>query len=414
MKIAILSDFHLGFAARTEREQDAFLQAKQALELALKEKPDFLLVPGDIFNEDSPMPEAMHDFFEIFSQIKKVAPTVEVEVVERNNAREKLSLQHLPVFAIHGTHEFRGKDHKNILSACKASGACVYLHAEKALVKKGKETVAVHGLGGVPEKIALAALQQWAPVPEKGAFNILVLHQSLKEFLPTDDEMNATISLDDLPQGFDLVVDGHLHWSNEKQLRNSLLLLPGSTVTTQMKQLESTKPKGFFLFDTETKKARFIEIQEQRKLYYEKIKFENATAEEVKKKAVEVLSAIAASEHALKPMVRLKLVGSLAKGYAVADCPLAAIEKEFSQKMILSLDHDFNVASLKKKIEELRALQKNKASIGSMGLEILEKNLAETNFGNAFDVRRVFALLAEGETEKVVELLSQRDKKEKE
>ena len=65
------------------------------------------------------------------------------------------------------------------------------------------------------------------------------------------------------------------------------------------------------------------------------------------------------------------------------------IEKEFSGKLILSLDHDFSVVSLKKKVEELRALQKTKASISSMGLELLEKNLEETNFKGAFDVRRM-------------------------
>jgi len=406
MKIAILSDFHLGFAARSEREKDAFLQARSALEIALAEHPDFLIVPGDVFNEETPSSDALHDCFEIFSMAKKVKPAVEVSVVERNGTAKALQLSHIPVFAIHGTHEYCGKDRKNILQVCDTADFFTYLHAAKAIVKKGGETVSVHGLGGVPEKVALSALKQWNPVPEKGAFNILVLHQSIKEFLPTDDEMNVTISLEDLPRGFDLFVNGHLHWSNEKQLRNSLLLLPGSTVTTQMKSLESTKPKGIFIFDTETKKADFKEIPNQRKLFYEKLRFEGASIEEVKSKVRETLSEFASKNLELKPMVRLKLAGTLAKGLNASDLPLAEIEKEFSQKLILSLDHDFSVVSLKKKVEELRALQKTKASISSMGLELLEKNLEETNFNGAFDVRRIFALLADGENEKALELLS--------
>ena len=51
-------------------------------------------------------------------------------------------------------------------------------------------------------------------------------------------------------------------------------------------------------------------------------------------------------------------------------------------------------------------MQKNKASISEIGLDLLEKNLAETQFSNAFDIRRIFSLLAENETEKVIELLS--------
>ena len=68
MRFAILSDFHFGYAARTERARDAFNQAKQALELALGENPDFLLVAGDVFNEELPSSDALHDCFEIFSK----------------------------------------------------------------------------------------------------------------------------------------------------------------------------------------------------------------------------------------------------------------------------------------------------------------------------------------------------------
>lgn len=412
MKIAIISDLHLGFASRSEREKDAFVQAKQAVEQALVEQPDFILVLGDIFDEDVPSPEALHDCFEIFSLAKKQKPSIEAEIIERNGANKRLFLSSVPIFAIHGTHEYRGKDHKNALEVCNAAGLLYYLHAAKVFVKKGSETVVVHGLGGIPEKFALSALQAWNPKPAHGAFNIIVLHQSIKEFLPTTDEMSATISLDDLPQGFQLIINGHLHWSNEKQLRNSLLLMPGSTVVTQMKNLESTKPKGFMLFDTVTGKAEFREIAVQRKLVYEKLKLENASVETVRTAVKEKLSEIALQHFDSKPMVRLKLHGSLAKGVASADLDLAKIESEFKDKMILSLDHDFSVVSLKKKIEELRALQKTKASISSMGLELLEKNLAETNFDNAFDVRRVFALLAENDAEKVLELLSNNEKKE--
>lgn len=414
LRIAILSDFHFGFAARSERERDAFLQASQAIGLALKQKPDFLLVAGDIFDSDAPSPEAMHDCFEALSQIRSQKADVEAELVERSAAVKKLSLSHVPVFAIHGTHEFRGKDHKNILQACDAAGFVIYLHAAKAIVKKGSETVCVFGLGGVPEKFALGALQQWNPAPEKGAFNILMLHQSIKEFLPTDDEMSVSISLDDIPQGFELVVDGHLHWNNEKKLRNSLLLLPGSTVTTQMKNLESKKPKGFFLFDTASGKAEFLEIPSQRRFFYEKMKFESASAETVRKAAYEKLSEFASQEQALIPLVRLKLVGSLAKGACAADLNLASIESEFCGKMILSLDQDFEIASMKKRIEELRELQKSKASISELGISLLEKKLSETGFENSFDVRRVFQLLAEGETEKAEELLLDSGQKKEE
>ncbi|MFH1234851.1 MAG: hypothetical protein V1493_04545, partial [Candidatus Diapherotrites archaeon] len=56
-------------------------------------------------------------------------------------------------------------------------------------------------------------------------------------------------------------------------------------------------------------------------------------------------------------------------------------------------------------IRELGLLQQQKKSIGEMGFEILEKNLKETEFGDAFDVRRIFDLLERGETDKAMEII---------
>ncbi len=52
-------------------KKDAFEQAKQAIELALNEQADLLLVPGDIFDSDIPMPEVLFEFFEIAKLLKK-------------------------------------------------------------------------------------------------------------------------------------------------------------------------------------------------------------------------------------------------------------------------------------------------------------------------------------------------------
>jgi len=53
----------------------------------------------------------------------------------------------------------------------------------------------------------------------------------------------------------------------------------------------------------------------------------------------------------------------------------------------------------------LREAQFGKKSVSAMGFDVLEKNLAETNFKDAFDVKRVFDLLAEGDIDKVVSIL---------
>ncbi len=410
MKIAIFSDLHIGFAKGSPREKEAFEQAKQAFELALKEKADLILLAGDLFNEATPSQEAWLQMFRLFGVLRKekLPEKAAVKKIEGTKA-EEFEFSHLPVISISGTHEFRSKDFRNALEVLQEAGCLVHLHRAKAVFEKGGERIVVQGLSGVPEKKALEALKDWKPVPEKDSANIMLLHQSIKEFLPFGDDMIASISLQDLPTGFDLIVDGHLHWASDENLEKHGLLVPGSTVVTQMKKLEATKPKVICLFDSKEKSFHFIPLPRQRKFLFEKLEFKDANTGQIKE-AVEKKLAEILSNAKGKPLVKLKLKGTLAKGLSSADIDLKPIEEKFREKALLFIDYDFEEPGFKQKLEQLREKQLGNKSIAAMGFELLEKNLAETDFKDAFDVKRVFDLLAEGDIDKVVELLSEAKK----
>jgi len=409
MRIAIASDFHIGFGKGTERSQEAFEQAKKAFELALKEKADLLLLAGDLFDSDVPTQEAWLEMFQLFSVLRKEKRQPEKVKCEKKGETKEFIFDSIPVIAIAGTHEFRSKDFKNALEILQEAGCLVYLHAAKAELLVGGEKIVVQGLSGVPEKKALDALKMWAPQPVQGAVNIVLLHQSIKEFLPFDDEMIASISLDDLPQGFDLVVDGHLHWSSEENLQKKRFIVPGSTVITQLKKLEAEKPKGMYIFESKEKKLRFVELPEQRKFLFAQIEFKEANTEQIKEAAESKLLALLSGAKG-RPLVKLKLKGTLAKGLAAADIDLRQLQQKFKENAIVAIDCSFEEAGFKQKLQQLRDAQLGKKSIAAMGFDLLEKNLQETEFNNAFDVKRVFDLLAAGEMDKVVELLGEEKK----
>jgi len=404
MRIALLSDFHLGFK-QAGRENEAFENAMQAMQLALEKGAKLVIISGDIFDKEVPNAETLLEAFKIFSLARNAnEKSTHIKKVARTQS-ETISLKGVPVIAIHGTHEFRARDYVNYLQLFESAGFIVYLHAAKAIIEAQNERIVVHGLGGVPEKKALDALKLWNPKPEQNAFNILVLHQSLKEFLPFDDEMIATLSIGSLPEGFDIIVDGHLHWQNELVEGSKHLVLPGSTIITQMKRLEAKKPKGFYIIETKTKKLEFCALPNQRPFIYEKIEFENATVEEVLRALKERLSQLVEKPHAKKPLIKIKLLGSLAKGHSQENIDIKSIIKEFEDKALVSVDSNFFQESFTKKLTELSDLQKQRKSIIELGFDILEKNLAETDFNNAFDVRRVFKLLENNDVEKARELL---------
>ena len=406
MKIAIFSDTHIGFGKGSPRETEAFDQAKEAFQLALKEKADLVLLAGDLFNEATPTQEAWLQMFQLFSVPKQNRREKTKIVYEKNSEKKEFSFEQVPIISIAGTHEFRSKDYRNALEVLQEAGCMVFLHAAKASFELNGEKVVVQGLSGVPEKKALDALNLWKPQPEKGATNIILLHQSIKEFLPFDDDMIATIALSDLPSGFDLVVDGHLHWASDKNLETKRFLVTGSTVVTQMKKLEAKKPKGVFFFDTVSKKVEFMPLPTQRQFLFEKLEFKDASIEQIRaeadKKLCEMLSGVCG-----KPLVKLKLKGTLAKGIASKDLNLKELFEKHGEKALLFIDQDFEEAGFKQKLEQLRKTQVSNKSVTAMGLEILEKNLSETDFKDGFDVKRVFDLLSEGEIDKVVGILSE-------
>ncbi len=396
MKIAVVSDQHLGFALGSEREEDSFSQAMQAFSLAVEMKADFILLPGDFFDESVPKQEVWYRAFSAFA-IPMKAEKSKVVVSREGN---EFKFVGMPVIGIHGTHEFRPKDYKNPFHVLENAGFLLHLHGKDAVVEKGGEKARVFGMGGVPEKKALDVLKRLAPKPEKGAFNIFVMHQSIREFLPFDDDMVSTVSLADLPSGFDLVVNGHLHWFCEKDLGGTVFLMPGSTIATQAKSLEAEKPKGFVMYDTLERKGIFVPIPRQRTVFYEKLAFKDASPQQIAEKvSLAIDGFLGRNTSSLKPVIRIKCTGSLAKGFMPSDVSFSEIENNYSPLAILSIGRDFGVSSFRRTIEELREMQAQKKTLSAMGLEILERKLLETGFGGAFDAQRVFVLLSEGSIE---------------
>ncbi len=404
MKVGIFSDPHLGFDSKGERKEESFENLKQALELCIQNNVDFVLLCGDIFDIPSPSHNELYKSLECFAVAKKNNSKVNISISKKNELKN-VNCEGLPVLVIHGNHEFAGKDNKTALDILSLSGLVVYFHAAKACVEKDDEKVFVHGLGAVPEKKALEALQLWNPKPELNSVNILALHQTFKEFMAISDEMVATLSLDDLPKGFDLMVNGHLHWNNEQKLGNQIFLLPGSTIATSIKKLECEKPKGVFFFETKTKELSFEALPLQRKMFYHRLKFDSASIDEVIQKCRKEIENDLNFEHKIKPLIRLNLKGTLKKGLSSGDININEISAGFLDAVIFSISKNFSNTSFKRKISELRDIQKSKLSVASRGFEILEKNLTETDFENAFDAKKIFDLLSEGKSDEVLELI---------
>lgn len=369
MLIGIVADTHFGYKRFRE---DALIQGERAL-LDASEKADLVLIPGDMLDGRVVKPEVLA---RVVSALRKANGKKGFAICTN---REGAS----PIVAIRGTHERRAKGLVDPIQLLDGIGLLTNVHNEEAVFEKDGERVRVTGLGGVPETYASSAMKAIDAKPQSGFFNIFMLHQSIKEFSQGNEKF---MGIEDLPRGFDLYVCGHMHRHREEM--DGRLLIPGSTVITQMKE-EEVGPKGYYLYDTKMRKAEFIQIQ-TRQFFFKELVFENAKISDIEKACREAIDDILKGTDE-KPIIRLILSGTLAPGIGQSD---AGIELEDDRAFVF-VSNELNVLSLKEKIEKIRNLRENKMSIRDFGMELLRGKLLESGF-KMEEREELFERLVEG------------------
>ncbi len=391
MKIAITSDYHLGYSS------DALPQAAMALTKA-RELADIVIAAGDLFDVRVPKQEVVNDAIKLFKQHSEhmAAKHSKVQIAKGEKVYENN-----PVIAIPGTHERRTKGLVNVVDLLDSGGILVNCHNKHVTVEKNGERVSILGMAGVPEEYAEQVIEVAGFKPEPGCFNVFVMHQTLKEVIP----MAPGVSMEDLPPRFDLYIDGHIHWKREIKSGEKSLLIPGSTVITQMRKNEMEK-KGFWLYDTLTKAYEFVYI-DSRQFFFKEAHVENATAETVKLEVEKLVSAAIVESKPgdnRLPLIKIKLRGSLAKGISGSSIDCNVLAKSFENAEVY-IDKEFDVLeTLKEKIELLRKLKTEEKSVSELGIAVLKEKLKQ-NKSTLQNEEELFSLLSEGEVEKAVNLV---------
>lgn len=381
IKIAVISDQHFGLARNSERADDCWEGAEEAFHKA--ENCDLIIIPGDIFNEKIPRPEDWAKSLKLFSSIN------------------------VPVVAIHGNHERRGRGLINCVQGLEHAGFLKHLHCEKAEYEiKGKK-ISVHGMSAVPEAYAREVLEQWDPKPVKGSYNIFVIHQSIDPYIFNPREP-PSLKLEDLPKGFDLYIAGHIHWTEKTEFMGKPFIIPGSTVTTQVNKSEAKSPKGFFIVEvSDETNIRFVKLENVRKVFYKDFKVNNEKVSDVLEKIDDYLGRIKEKK---KPLVRVRVSGRIGKG---EELNFFQLKEKYRKNMILSLFSRVSEEELENKMKLLKDIRESRISVEEMGMKILRENMKELK--TAKDYEEIFDLLVDGNVDSaMVHLLAKSEKKEEE
>lgn len=386
MRIAILADLHLGY----ERfSSDSYSQAAEALEKAYQ-SADAILIAGDLFDYRHPKPEVLAVAINLFRNLSKKEFRAHVEGFEGRGA----AYTGVPVFAIAGTHERRSEGAAHAVELLGLAGLLVDISQARAVIAMddGSERIAVSGVGGIADERFREVLHSLNPKPAEGMFNVFMFHQSVHDLLPFD---NDYINIEELPQGFDLYIDGHIHNRVERGCHGKPFLIPGSTVLTQLKDAEQEE-KGFFVYDTSQNTFSFEKIN-SRRLVFADVDVSGKTPKEVRDTIMErVEKTISGRED--RPIIKLVLRGLLMDGFKNIDVNLQDIPARYGKNAIIEIDRKgMESITSKASLDGLRNGTLDNVSVNDSGIKILKGKLEAYKYDMSISPSLLFDILSSDE-----------------
>jgi len=227
-----MADCHLGGWREPCLQQLNLQTFKEAIKRCISEKVDFVLFAGDIFDTALPATEILEDAVEQFRILKDSG---------------------IKCFIIAGSHDFSVSG-KTFLNVIEKAGLCRNIgsvcseenHSEEINLFEedfSGAKVVFSGFCGRKSSLEQAYLKKMNFSIGKSAmsernFKILALHTTLTEAKPKHLEMMESISISELPKGFDYYALGHLHLPFQYSKEGKFYVYPGPLFPNNFQELE--------------------------------------------------------------------------------------------------------------------------------------------------------------------------------
>ena len=258
MKVAIISDLHLGFRqyGSMEREEDFYRQFFNVCKEIKEHSPEIVIIAGDLFDKPNPTPAAINAYREGIGNLNSIL------CVTKGNHTMILREGHYSIDEYFGADEFEGY---------------YYLDDETYI---NKPNVLVTGItyrynSDLDEFIKVQKELAEKNSKEDAAYKILVVHQSFKEFCGFVGEELSIEDIDYSP--YDAIICGHIHSRFNTVLPDGTLFIqPGSIerMNTTEALDEEKNGKGFYLLDTEDNSLEFFKVECPRKFFLGEVKLD--------------------------------------------------------------------------------------------------------------------------------------------
>ena len=296
MKFAHLADCHIGSWRDPKLRDTSTLAFCKAIDKCVKEKIDFILIAGDLFNTSFPRLDNLKTVVMKFKQLKDLR---------------------IPVYIIPGSHDYSPSG-KTILDVLEEAG--LFVNVFKGIVDNGKlklnftidqrtgaKITGMLGKRGALEKAYYEKLILDNLEKENG-YKIFLFHSGIDELKPKDMEPIISQPLSLLPKGFDYYAGGHMHIVDDKQIDGyGRIAYPGPLFPNSFAELEKLERGGFFIVEDNNTRWEPIQIYNVEKI---QIDCNHLTPEEIKNKIFEKIK----NKEFNNTVVLIRLQGVLESG----------------------------------------------------------------------------------------------------
>jgi DNA repair protein SbcD/Mre11 len=299
MKFAHFADCHLGGWRQPELNSLNHQSFQEIISTCIREKVDFALIAGDLFDSAYPSIDTLKEAFTEFRKLKKA---------------------NIPVFIIAGSHDYSISG-KTFLDVLERSGFCknvaIFEEKEGSIILQPTiyKNVAVYGYPGKKSGLEVNDIERIKLEDAPGFFKILMLHTTIRSAVPNPKVKSVEDSK--LPSVNYLAL-GHLHINYAK----NGMVYSGPIFPNNLPELEELKCGTYYIFNNGKIDKREIKLKEVFVLNYKAIDTLNATEE--------ILNLIE-KEHLEDKIFILKISGIMEQG-RISDINFIKIEKRIREK----------------------------------------------------------------------------------